>query len=424
LKSRLAQQQLADHAMLRILDWDAPRPWRQPWLLSHYKLRIRRVWQWWLVYGHKYANRRPETRVTQEMPTRVRVKKHVFQVIVPPLFRLSRAFHALYRKIRGVKKTSGDPVDSSEINYLDPVDMANRINTALMTSTWRPDCMFNMYLDMYKTDLESWRQFAAICRLPWGGIRFVPSDAPPREGYYSLPSLRGMCFLDEFACQDYSASISNKHFQYLPDVTNSELPEGSCALAEELMRRADGRKIVFLGGSIGGQKNIARWCELIALADPEHWFFAQVGEIHANTFSQEDSIAYERLIAVPPENTLLHTEYLSDEREFNAVIKAADVLFAVYRNFRISSNMLGKAAYFDKPILVSDRFLIGERVRYFGIGLAVPEDDAHAMLGALERLVSEPVQWEKFSVYRAHFSEQATSDSLDNFLNYVSASQL
>ena len=416
LESRLTQQELAENPLLRILDWDAPRPWRQPWLLSHYKLRIRRAWQWWLVYGHKYANRRPETRVTQEMPTRIRIKRRVFQIIVPPLFRLSRAFHALYRKTRGVKQTSIDPGDSSEINCLDPVDMANRINAALMTSTWRPDCMFNMYLDMYKTDLESWRQFAAICRLPWGGIRFVPSDTPPREGYYALPSLRGMCFLDESACQDYSASISNKHFQYLPDVTNSELPEGSCALAEELMRRADGRKIVFLGGSIGGQKNIARWCELITLADPKRWFFAQVGEIHANTFSPEDSIAFERLIAVPPENMFLHTEYLSDERDFNAVIRVADILFAVYRNFRISSNMPVKAAHFEKPILVGEKYLIGDRVRRYGIGLTVPEDDTSAMLNALEQLAANPVPRENFAAYRIDYSEEMMKKSLEEFL--------
>jgi hypothetical protein len=423
LVSRLTQQQLAENPLLHILDWDAPRPWRQSWLLSHYKLRIRRAWQWWLVYGHKYANRRPETRVTKEMPTRVRIKRRVFQIIVPPLFRLSRVFHALYKKTRGAKQTNIDPADACEINYLDPVDMARRINAALMTSAWRPDCMFNMYLDMYKTDLESWRQFAAICRLPWGGIRFVPSDTPQREGYYSLPSLRGMCFLDESACQYYNASISDKHFQYLPDVTNAELPEIPCSLADEIQRRAAGRKIVFLGGSIGGQKNIARWCDLIALADPQRWFFVQVGEIHANTFNLEDSIAFERLVTAPPENFLLHAEYLSDERDFNAVIKAADILFAVYRNFHISSNMPGKAAHFDKPILVSDGFLIGERVKCFGIGLAVPENDAHAMLDGLERLVAEPVQCEKFSMYRTHFSEQATGDSLENFLTYVSANQ-
>jgi glycosyltransferase involved in cell wall biosynthesis len=418
LETRLSQRRLASHPLLHVLDWNStlPRP--------RLRLRIRRIWQWWLVYGHNYASKRPETRVTPGMPAHTRAKKRVFQILVPPLFYLSRALRSVFRQLRGARRFSDGLQDSSELHFLEPMEMALRINAALRKSSWRPDCMFNMYLDMYKTGVKSWQEFAAVCNLPWGGIRFVPSDTPPREGYYALPSLRGMCFLDESACQAYSATISDKHFQYLPDITNTELPEGSCALAEEILRRAAGRKIVFLGGSIGGQKNIARWCELIALADPERWFFAQVGEIHANTFSLEDTFAFERLVAAPPENLLLHTGYLSDEREFNAVIKAADVLFSVYRDFRISSNMPGKAAHFDKPILVSDGFLVGERVRKFGIGLAVPEDDAHSMLGALERLVAEPVQREKFLLYRTHFSEQATGDSLENFLNTVSVRQI
>lgn len=410
LETRLTQRKLLDHPRLHVLDWDSPPSW------PRLKLRIRRIWQWWLVYGHNYANKRPETRVTPGMPIYARVKKRVFQILVPLLFRLSRAFHALYRKTRGVKQTSGDPGDSSEISYLDPVDMARRINAALMTSPWRPDCMFNMYLDMYKTDLESWRQFAGICRLPWGGIRFVPSDAPPREGYYALPSLRGVCFMDEAVCRNYSACISDKRFQYLPDVTNTELPEGPSPLVGEILHRAARRKIVFLGGFIGGQKNIARWRELISLADPRRWFFIQVGEIHANTFNSDEILAFERLVTAPPENVFLYTEYLLDERDFNAVIQIADVLFAVYRNFHISSNMLSKAAYFKKPIMACQGVLMGRQVEQFGIGVTVPEQDSTMMHVALERLVAFPPSDQCYANFRAHYSAAKLASHLESFI--------
>jgi glycosyltransferase involved in cell wall biosynthesis len=292
---------------------------------------------------------------------------------------------------------------------------------ALKKSRWQPDFLFNMYLDMFRSGARAWRAFASMCSLSWGGIRFVPSDTPPPEGYYALPSLRGVCFLDEITCTKYRDSIPDKYFQYLPDVTNAELPEAPCALAEQIIRRAAGRNIVFLGGSIGGQKNIARWCELIALVDPKRWFFVQVGEVHANTFTKEDSIAFEKMLTAPPENFFLHSEYLADERDFNAIVRAASVIFAVYRNFRISSNMLGKAAYFEKPILVSQGFLLAERVNRYGIGLTVPEDDVKAMSNALEHLVTDPVSAVKFAAYRAVFSEQMTGDCLERFLNRAMA---
>ena len=300
--------------------------------------------------------------------------------------------------------------------YLEPVDMAHRINASLKSSPWRPDCLFNMYLDMYKTGMEAWRQFSSACRLPWGGIRFVPSELPAQEGYYSLPGLRGMCFLDESTCRAYSLSLADKYFQYLPDATNVELSNEPCFLAEEIICRAAGRKIIFLGGSIGGQKNIARWSELIALADPKRWFFVQVGEVHASTFSPEDIVAFERLVADPPENLLLHTHYLSDERQFNAIIQTADILFAVYRSFRNSSNMLSKAAYFEKPILVSDGYLMGDRVRRYGIGAVVDQDDARGMLSAIEQLTERQVAQECFAAYRGEFNEKALVSALEKFV--------
>jgi hypothetical protein len=413
--------------MLHVLDWDAPQ------VQLPKRRRIQKLWHWWLSYGKSYADQYPESRVIPGMSAFIRTKKRMFQVIVPPLYRLSYIAHSLFWQecsdatssdATSSDATSSDSVSSdsddlSEVHYLQPADMARRISAALEKSPWQPGCLLNMYLDMYKTSVEAWRQFALVCRLPWGGIRFVPSGPPPREGYYSLPSLRGMCFLDEATCRAYSASLSGKYFRHLPDITNVELPEELYFLAEEIMCRAAGRKIVFLGGSIGGQKNIARWSEVIGLADPKLWFFVQAGEVHAGTFSPEDIVAFERLVADPPENLLLHTSYFSEEREFNAIIQIADIIFAVYRDFRNSSNMLGKAAYFEKPILVSDEYLMGEMVRRYGIGLAVPQDDVQAMLWALERLAKDLVPTQNFAAYRAAFSEQTAGDSLERFIQHL-----
>lgn len=398
LDSRLAQRKLSGHPLLHMLDWNAFN------LVRRTTNHLDRLANWWPTYGDLYANHRQGSAVTPGMHFFVRLKKRVLQLVVPPLYRASKIIYSC-----------ADDQNASESHLLDPADTAERIRAGLKNSPWRPDCVFNMYLDMYRTDAKSWGKFEAICRFPWGGIRFVPSDSP-QEGYYRLRSLRGICLLDETACQRYGASITNKCFQYLPDVTNAEVPEGPCTLAEEVKRRAAGRKMVFLGGSIGGQKNIARWCELIALADPTRWFFVQVGEIHANTFSWDDAAAFERLAAAPPENVFLYRHYLPDEREFNAIVRVANILFAAYRDFRISSNMLSKAAHFEKPILVSDGYLMADKVRRYGIGLVVPQDNAQAMLIALERLAAKPVQLENFAAYRAEFNEQAAGNSLEMFL--------
>lgn len=79
--------------------------------------------------------------------------------------------------------------------------------------------------------------------------------------------------------------------------------------------------------------------------------------------------------------------------------------------------MPGKAAHFRKPVLVSDRYLLGERVTRYGIGLGVDEDDAHAMLAGLACVMDKPVPEACFSRYCSDFSLTELAGRLEGFLH-------
>jgi hypothetical protein len=225
-----------------------------------------------------------------------------------------------------------------------------------------------------------------------------------------------MCLLDEALCQTYTKAMPKKYFAYLPDVVaDIALPVLLPPIVQVITSRAAGRKVVFMGGSIGIQKNITQWHELIRRADPQRFFFAQIGEIHYGTCPQEEQDMLRALATTPPENFFMRGEYLTDERDFNACIDASDIIFAVYKDFRNSSNMPGKAAAFGKPILASDRYLMGERVRHYGLGAVVPEDCPEAILEALECLIQTPPPQENFAAYNAIHNEEAMGQALERF---------
>jgi glycosyltransferase involved in cell wall biosynthesis len=404
LTSRLVGKHRSNSA-LQILDWNAHTK------NLGLKASLRPIWWRWVAFGDMYLYRR---KPIPDAPFLLRLRGLFFQAVIPFLF---RATHYLYRNyIRGklpVAVAAGS--SDGECDLANPVEMVRRVGAALGRAKWQPALCFNMYMDLYRTKPEPWRQFETINTLPWVGIRFVPPNTP-QEAWYSVPSLRGMCFLDENVCRAYQNALPDKHFEYLPDVTETALPPTSTALVQKIRRQANGRKVVFLGGSIGGQKNLARWYDLIALADPAAWFFVQVGEIHRDTLTADDIIALDRVREAPPANLLMHTDYLPDERAFNEIIAASDLIFAVYRNFPFSSNMPNKAAHFRKPILVSDRFLMGERVTHYGIGRAVAEDDAAAMLETLAAMVRDCFREESFARYCGDFSPDSLAERLDGFL--------
>jgi len=411
LMSRLAEKDLATSANLQILQWNAHSA------SYGFKEFLRRIWQRWYAFSDRYFYRRSGSEVHQGMSFFTYWRVRLYQWTIPFMYRVSRLFLTLYRRRHAFSASAGVSIDPEQ-DMVDPRAMATRTKAALKSAKWKPRLALNMYVDTYAKRAEKWSTFVSANSLPWVGICFVPSE-DAREGWYASYAFVGMFFLDEDVCLRYRKMFPALQFEYLPDVTEIGLPTSPSALAAEVHRLAAGRIIIFLGGSIGGQKNLARWFEVIALADPARWFFVQVGEIHRSTLTAEDLVALERAQKSPPENLLLHEGYLPDERAFNDLIAACDLIFAVYRDFRISSNMLGKAAHFCKPILVSDRYLMGKRVRQYRIGKTVPEDDATAILEGMEEIAAQPVKKDNFEHYKADFSIQVLETRLKKMFNAI-----
>jgi hypothetical protein len=369
-----------------------------------------------VLYGHgeSYFYKRPSSQVTLNMPLLLRCRKWVLNLVMPSFFVAIKNGIQFARMIYR-RKQAGVVEAVSEKGFFCPTDFARRVNAAIIKSPWQPQLIFNTYLDMYRTDYESWDRFEKINAWPWAGIRFVPGKTPV-ENYLGLGSLAGVCVLDDSKRVSFQRQIPEKIFGYLPDVTNAALPDEFSSLVLEIKQRASGRKIVFMGGSIGIQKNLTCWYELVAMLDPKLWFFVQIGEIHYGSLTMDDLAALENVLATTPENLLIVREYLSDERDFNDAIRASDAIFAVYRDFFISSNMLAKAAAFGRPILVAEGWLMAQRVKKYGIGIAVNQSNVDSIYRGLLSVFENPPAKTCYEAYLADFGVDAFESNLQNFV--------
>ena len=322
---------------------------------------------------------------------------------------LLKTAHSLYRQARQQR------IQSTIATSLDPKQFCDQVNQVLRQYSGQVKAVLNMYVDAYPADQSAWTSFALWQDTPWFGLCISPSPLPT-AGYYSVPSYRGTCFLDEAVRAAYRQKMPERVFEYLPDIADTSLPEQVSPLATQILKRAANRKIVFMGGSIGKQKNLARWFELIALANPNDWFFVQIGRLNHNNLLPEDQLALASIVEYPPENLWIQPEYLADERQFNEIISISCVIFAVYRDFARSSNMLSKAAYFEKPILVAAGQLMGKRVEHYKIGLAVAQDSASSMYQGLLALDGIENIKDNFGLYRQDFNEAAMQAKLQTIL--------
>ena len=157
-----------------------------------------------------------------------------------------------------------------------------------------------------------------------------------------------------------------------------------------MLRRARGRRIVGLLGHLSVAKNLKLLLDLASDSRNKDLFFFFAGQ-------------YEPL-GVPPatRNQLAHAaagkwdniwallDRIPDDREFNAFISRLDVVFAVYRDFCRSSNILSKAALFRRPVIVAQGYCMADRTAEYNLGLAVPENDPATTITAIRRLLAAP----------------------------------
>jgi glycosyltransferase involved in cell wall biosynthesis len=280
-------------------------------------------------------------------------------------------------------------------------------------------------VDDYLSESLSPSLIDRIFPFPWTGILIFPrallaaraADAaasPP-------PMLRasrclGLQVLDE-GLIPFAEATYRIPFQHFPDVTNVTLagdtqsPEGA-----EIVRRARSRLVTGLFGTLDRRKGILFLLEIIRKADPTKYFFAICGDAVGSP-TPEFLAFLATLAREQHENVIFRRGRIPDGPPFNSLLVSSDVVFACYEDFPYSSNILTKAAAFRRPVLVSTKGLLAERVNRFHLGLAVTFGDADAAVSALAELdrrrhLPTDAQFEAYSVLHSRTSLLAAAPEL------------
>jgi glycosyltransferase involved in cell wall biosynthesis len=268
------------------------------------------------------------------------------------------------------------------------------------------DLVFFPYLDSYLRFLP----FPAVPHLtidrPWSGLylrnhhhgeRSSPKKAlrmlAKGDALIRSPLCQGIGVLDERFIKPMEV-YTGKRVHGFPDVTDATLPAKPYVLAEEILRKAEGRKVV---GLIGlerrkGMLNLLRVAEKAReLRLP--WYFVCAGRYERPEYSPDEQAMVEatarRIRSGEIDN--LHFDpqagRIPEEADFNSIFSTFDVAWAAYEGFEGSSGALGKAASFDIPCIATAGECIGYRVEAYRTGLTIPEGDSVRALEAIERIL-------------------------------------
>jgi glycosyltransferase involved in cell wall biosynthesis len=266
-------------------------------------------------------------------------------------------------------------------------DLADLLAVTERTIHASIDLVFFCFIDSFLGHWQSAAKFASRLGRPFSGLYFHPVHLRARvphmwlrRGFLSpdvvlgSPCCCAVAVLDEGIADKLSRRIGGKRVVSFPDpavVTVSDTPS---PLELQINEKAQGRKVIGLIGGLEKRKGLLDFIQHAAALEDQPLFFVAAGKCYPVTFSEEEKRIIKRLKTDTPHNCFFLPEQIEDGTPFNGLVRRCDLLYAVYRDFPHSSNLLTKSAAMHVPIVVSDRYLMGERVRRFSLGFTVRED--------------------------------------------------
>jgi glycosyltransferase involved in cell wall biosynthesis len=240
---------------------------------------------------------------------------------------------------------------------------------------------------------------------------------PHPERIFRHPNLQSVAVMDEAAIPYVKRIALGRPVTFFPDFTDRAEPDTG-GVAEALRVFAAGRPVIGVIGHLQPSKGVATLG--FAALDPRNAgvVFAFAGQLSGG-FSPEEDAMLEQLKTAP--NVFLHLESIPGDAAFNGILAAFDIVFAGYHDFPHSSNIMGKAAEFRKPIIVSDGYLMAERVRRYHSGEVVPQKDPAALTAAIHRILADKEAWVRehqpqWDVYCAETSREAARKAFARLL--------
>ncbi len=299
-------------------------------------------------------------------------------------------------------------------------ELTNKLK-AMKKTGLKPDLVMCMYIDMTHLGRKS-RKILKRLQIPWVGLLFHPPMLEnnyrfTRNSWFSDLSNQGAIFFTESRIESYRAiSRSNQSFEVFPDVTRkpnlSISPPGI-----DFRNFANGRHVVGLIGSLDGTKKMIK--EFLAVSEDvrlKNYCFVMVGEIYESTLPA-DTLNEIRSRKGVSDNLYVDDRYINSEEDFDSLFSQVDIIFACYRNFDSSANVLAKSAFFKKPVLVTAETFIGNLTQQHNLGIAIKDPEVESIAKSI-LLLGEKIENKNFSFGFDDYISSVSTENLKNRLDH------
>lgn len=243
---------------------------------------------------------------------------------------------------------------------------------------------------------------------PWAGVVTGPAALrqPGRfvagERVLAARNCRTLVVTDETFVEACRNSWPGKPVVVMPEVADLALPVAIPEIAS-VQAWVGGRRLVGLLGVISAKKNIALFLLAArrALIMRPDLAFVLAGDFSSQACPGPERRALEKLLADLPSNCRFYPAPIPDGPQFNAWVTACDCLWLAYHDVIYKSNMLTKAAHFQRPVLVSPTGVMAVHTLKYRLGEVVDPENPDQVLAALGRMTGVPEVGRSYAEFAA-----------------------
>lgn len=315
---------------------------------------------------------------------------------------------------------------------------AGKIQYAVEKIGYVPDLVFFAWLDTYLGPYLTHHWVDKVFPYNWSGLYFhihhlrrKRALLPMRQGIFNPDAVlqssmcKSVAILDEGVADELQERLHGKPVVVFPDFADDATPEANYPIAKRIKEKSNNRKIIGLLGSLSKRKGLLTLMDIAHRIENKNYFFLFAGKLSTYDLNKKEVNKIHKIRDCNPDNCFFYLDRVPDDSQFNALISICDVVFVAYNKFPSSSNIITKAATFQKPVIVSQGYCLAERAKKYKLGLIIKEGNVREGIDAIAKLCSKKnnnylITEAMFQEYQQIHSYERLYSSFDNLIaNYI-----
>ncbi|PSB59041.1 glycosyltransferase family 1 protein [Chamaesiphon polymorphus] len=233
------------------------------------------------------------------------------------------------------------------------------------------------------------------------------------EKLFALASCKAVLTLHPAYLKFFRNRFHEDKFLALPEIIDVTIDK-HYEVPEKIYHLAAGRKIISITGGLLPKRNLELFLKAAQNLDPERYFILAIGHWPQEYYTPTQIESIKALSLTLANNSCLKLGYyIAAEGEFNQLLTISDLIYLQYHNHSFSSNILTKAIFLRKPVIIGDNYIMKKVINKYDWAAIAPEEPEQIASAMMKVATEFQINETKYQEFLEDFSSEKFNLTID-----------